>query len=234
MQEGLNILIVEDEPMIAELLKKMVLLFGASHVWICPDDTCAFETAMREAVDLVFMDLNIRGSTDGIQCAHRITQYKEVNIVFATSFCDADVLEEAIDLNTLNYLVKPYGKKDVEITMNLARIAKKRRLNRGKEATPSVKPRYLTQEVVLDPAARLVHSPEGAINLSKKEFDLLLLLSENINNTVPTNTILSKVWQNRTIAGSTLRETMTRLRKKVPGVCINTVHGFGYRLDKTD
>lgn len=167
MENGLNVLIVEDEPMLAELLKKMVLQLGAARAWTCADDACAFETAMREPVDLVFMDLNIEGATDGIQCARRITQHKEVSIVFATSFCDGEVLEEAIDLNTLNFLVKPYGKKDVEITLNLARIARKKRRQHDRPSA-SASLHQLEGGVTMDIAARtLRHGPE-TIRLGKK------------------------------------------------------------------
>lgn len=230
MENGLNVLIVEDEPMLAELLKKMVLQLGAARAWTCADDACAFETAMREPVDLVFMDLNIEGATDGIQCARRITQHKEVSIVFATSFCDGEVLEEAIDLNTLNFLVKPYGKKDVEITLNLARIArKKRRQHDGPSASASL--HQLEGGVTMDIAARtLRHGPE-TIRLGKKEFDLLALLRKHPNETVRSETIRADVWRHRPVAASTLRETFTRLRKKVPGLRISAVHGIGYRLD---
>lgn len=230
MDEKLNVLIVEDEPMIASLLEKMVLHFGARQTWICADGECAFETAMREPVDLVFMDLNLAGAVDGIQCARRITQHKPVSIVFATSFCEGSLLEEAIDLNTLNYLVKPYGKKDVEITMSLARIARRRRES-SSEVQRAVALHSLQGGYTLDSEARLLHGPDGPVKVGKKEFDLLALLTEQANRTVTVDTIMARVWRQRRITASTLRETVTRLRKKVPGIRIVSVHGIGYRLD---
>jgi len=47
---------------------------------------------------------------------------------------------------------------------------------------------------------------------------------------VPTNKIIQEVWNNRNIASSTLRETITRIRKKLPGIEIKAVHGIGYQL----
>ena len=47
---------------------------------------------------------------------------------------------------------------------------------------------------------------------------------------VPTNKIIPEVWSNLTIAPSTLRETITRIRKKLPGIEIKAVHGIGYPL----
>lgn len=228
MHDGLNVLIVEDEAAIAQALEQMVTYFGAEKVWICADDRCAFDTAMREAVDVVFMDLNIRGGTDGIQCARRITANKDVSIVFATSFCDGAILEEAIDVNTLNYLVKPYGKKDVEITMNLARVARDRR--RRMPAAP-LAVRRLAGGLVFDAAARTLYDGSEPVGLSKKEFDLLALLLAAARKTVPNETIVAEVWSQRPIASSTLRETVSRLRKKVPSLRIRSVHGIGYRLD---
>lgn len=233
MQEPLNVLIVEDEPMISDMLKKMLLLLGAREVWICADDACAFETAMREPVDLVFMDLNIKGSTDGIQCARRIAQHKDVSIVFATSFCDGEVLEEAIDLNTLNYLVKPFGRKDVEITINLARIACKKQQQK-RSASPVPTTARVNGDILLDLSARTLSDSGVMIKLSRKEFDLLALLYAHDGKTVTTETLRAEVWEHRPIASSTIRETIMRLRQKVPGVQITAVHGIGYRLDPND
>lgn len=229
MQEELNVLIVEDEAPLAAALEKMVIHFGAARTWICADADCAFKTAMREPVDVVFMDLNLRGSTDGIQCARQITAHKDVSIVFATSFCDKATLEEAINVNTLNYLVKPYGKKDVEITMNLAYVMRNRR---QRSAAPSAVPTaYPGGNLRFDADARALYDGEEPLPLSKKEFDLFALLLTHAGKAVTNETILSNVWPRRKITPSTLRETVTRLRKKVPALHIRAVHGIGYRLE---
>jgi len=103
MSDNLKVLIVEDEPIIATLLQKILRQLGCNEVWICSNALCAFETVKKEKIDLIFMDLNIEGKIDGIQCAKEITLSHNVLIAFATSYSDPDTLEEAIDVNTLNY-----------------------------------------------------------------------------------------------------------------------------------
>jgi len=229
MSEALKVLIVEDEPTMAALLKKMVMRLGCEEIWVCSSDVCALETAQREEIDLIFMDLNIEGSMDGIRCAKQITMQKDVSIVFATSHSDEATLEEAMDINTLNYLIKPYGKKDIEITLNLARFAqKKRRRTPKKPEEPRVQ---VGNDYLLDMIARRLTYKGAEVALSKKEFALLALLAKNQDTTVQTDQILLEVWQNRAIAASTLRETVTRVRKKLPNVEIKAVHGVGYRLN---
>jgi len=228
MSNHLKILIVEDEPVIADLLKKILIKLGCTEIWVCSNAQCAFDTVKQEKIDLIFMDLNIEGKMDGIQCAKQITLEHNVLVAFATSYSDESTLEEAIDVNTLNYLVKPYGKKDIEITLNLAKASQKK----FKLALDTVddKPVYLHKEYRIDTLVRQISKGNEVIRLSKKEFDLLVLLIKFSPILVDTDKIIQHVWNNRSIASSTLRETLMRIRKKLPDINIKTVHGEGYQI----
>lgn len=228
MSNNLNILIVEDEPNIAHLLQRILVQLGCKEIWICSNASCAFETVKREKIDLIFMDLNIEGTIDGIQCAKEITRNHNVFIAFATSYSDPDTLEEAIDINTLNYLVKPYGKKDIEITLNLAKASRKKLEN--KSDIIEEKSVYIHNNYHIDIITRQVTENNEVIKLSKKEFDLLVLLIKYSPSMVHTDKIIQSIWDNRTIASSTLRETLTRIRKKLPSIKIKAVHGIGYQI----
>ncbi len=228
MSEALNVLVVEDEPTMSELLKKMLMQLGCEKVWVCASDKCALKSARDKDIDLIFMDLNIKGLMDGIQCAKEITLHKEILIVFATSYSDSSILEEAIDVNTLNYLVKPYGRKDIEVTLNLAKAARKKQRKEPTNSSPPVI--WLGDRYRLNTISRALTKDDVEITLSKKEFELVVLLARHIDETVKTEQIIMQVWQERAIAASTLRETMTRIRKKLPDMQIKAIHGIGYRL----
>ena len=228
MSNNIKVLIVEDEPNIANLLKKILIQLGCDDIWICANALCAFETIKKESVDLIFMDLNIEGKIDGIQCAKEITRNHNVFIAFATSYADPETLEEAIDVNTLNYLVKPYGKKDIEITLNLAKASQKK-LQQTSD-TVEEKLIYIHNNYNIDTVVRQVSNKGELIKLSKKEFDLLVILIKYSPSMVHTDKIVQEIWNNRSIASSTLRETLTRIRKKLPGIHIKAVHGIGYQI----
>ncbi|RLA70733.1 MAG: hypothetical protein DRG09_02345 [Epsilonproteobacteria bacterium] len=228
MSNNLNVLIVEDEPIIATLLQKILTQLGCTEIWTCSNALCAFETVKKEKIDLIFMDLNIEGKIDGIQCAKKIALSHNVLIAFATSYSDPDTLEEAIDVNTLNYLVKPYGKKDIEITLNLAKASRKK--SQKSSNTIEDKLTYMNNNYCIDTEMRQVSKEGKIIKLSKKEFDLLVMLVKYSPSMVHTDKIIQYIWSNRTIASSTLRETLTRIRKKLPGIDIKAVHGMGYQI----
>lgn len=227
----LNILVVEDDAIMGTLLKKMLIQLGCKKVWICSNAICALETIRKEEIDLIFMDINIEGPMDGIQCAKEITLQKDVLITFATSYADESILEEAIDINTLNYLVKPYGKKDIEITLNLAKVSRKKQKIALTKTIPTII--NIFDKYSLDTVSRKLKKDGNEINLSKKEFDLLILLAIHSSELVTKEQILQSVWKNRSIASSTLRETITRIRKKLPNIEIKAIHGMGYQLNES-
>jgi DNA-binding response OmpR family regulator len=232
MEEGFNVLLVEDEVAISSLVEKLLRHFGCSDVWVCESAACAVEIAAKESVDLVFMDLNITGSVDGISCAQEIVKiHPQVMVVYATSFSDEETLDRAIDMNTLNFLVKPYGKKEIEITLLLAKIAlKKRRLQKAKEYDEKVI--GLHNDFVLDLHQEKLLRQGLEVMLSRIEHQLLILLAKHANQTVSNGLIYSEVWKGKDISASTLRETLTRVRKRLKGseVKIEAVQGVGYRL----
>ena len=228
MSNNLRVLIVEDEPSIAKLLQKILIQLECEKVWTCSSALCAFEIVKQEKIDLIFMDLNIEGNIDGIQCAKQIISQNDVLIAFATSYSDTDTLDEAIDVNTLNYLVKPYGKKDIEITLNLAKASRRK----SQQITNKTKEKliYIHHNYTIDTVLRQVSEEGEIIKLSKKEFELLVILAKYAPYTVHRDKIIKEIWNNRTIAASTLRETITRIRKKLPDIVISAVHGIGYQL----
>ena len=69
------------------------------------------------------------------------------------------------------------------------------------------------------------------INLTAKEFDLILLLIQNDGRTVDRHTILRIIWDtNYYGSGRVLDDTIRRVRKKLPDLQIETVYGEGYRV----
>jgi DNA-binding response OmpR family regulator len=232
MEKSFKVLLVEDESALALVVQKLLNHFGCQQVWLCDSAACAVEIASKESIDLVFMDLNIKGAVDGISCAQELAKINpEVMIVYASSFSDEETLDRAIDMNTLNYLVKPYGKKEIEITLLLAKIAlKKRALQTQKSYDVAMV--ELGNEYVVDlHQKRLLHSGIEVM-LSKIEHRLLMLLSSHANQTVSNSLIYEEVWQGKSISATTLREAFTRVRKRLKGslVKIEAVQGVGYRL----
>jgi two-component system response regulator CssR len=82
----------------------------------------------------------------------------------------------------------------------------------------------------VDQLKRTVFSKEGPVDLTSKEFDLLLLFIENPNTALSRNRILDEIWGNEAFYSDRVVDNLIkRLRKKLPDLRIETIYGYGYR-----
>ena len=223
-----NILIVEDEFINAHFIEKSILKLGHNVTAIveCSDE--AVEVIKEEKVDIVFMDINLEGAIDGICCAKLLNKYKDIPIIYTTAFSDSQTIDAATDTNSYSYLIKPFDYKDIEtalsITIKQAYIKPKQIIN--------VKPfielekgyRYYRK-------TKTLKREEITIKLTKNESELFYQLFKNLNQIVSTEYLANHVWYGKSISSSTIRDTILRLRKKIPDLTISTLSGVGYILE---
>ena len=227
-----NILIVEDEFINAQFIEKAVLKLGHNVIDAVETGQEALEVTEKEKVHVVFMDINLEGKMDGIQCAKLINQKKETPIIYTTAFSDSKTIDEATDTNLFGYLIKPYDYHDIEAILNLTikqnYVKKQVTLNANVQLFTLINENYKyyakTQTLIKN---------EKAIELTKKESSIFYHLFKNINQTVTTEYLNQYVWNDKSIARSTIRDTILRLRKKIPDLSIRSVSGLGYSLEKS-
>ena len=83
----------------------------------------------------------------------------------------------------------------------------------------------------IDEAKRIVSKGDDQVELTTKEFDLLMLFVRNRGTAFLREQILEKVWdENYYGSDRVVDDTLRRLRKKMPELNIQTIYGFGYRL----
>lgn len=84
----------------------------------------------------------------------------------------------------------------------------------------------------IDESARIVYENDKPIELTTKEFDLLMLFAKNQNTAFSREQILDLVWQEDSylVSDRVIDDTLRKLRKKLPNLDISTIYGFGYRL----
>ena len=130
-----DILIVEDEAVVAADLAGKLERAGYRSVGIAADGIDAVETAKAMAPDLVLMDIRLSGTIDGIDTAAKIRAFRNVPIVYLTAHSDADTLRRAATTEPFGYILKPFEERDLttQIEIALYKHQAERRLRESEE-----------------------------------------------------------------------------------------------------
>lgn len=186
----------------------------------------------RETFDLVLLDWNMAG-TSGLDLLRWIGEHlpSPPPVIMLTSRTASEDIIAALEAGATDYIIKP---EDPAIIHARARAAV-RRFAPAAAAAVSRFGRFEFDRI----SGALRHDGE-VIELTRKEFDVALLLFENCNRPLSRGYMLQKVWQNSPeVETRTLDVHISRLRAKLNlrpdrGFSLQTVFGFGYRLESLD
>jgi PAS domain S-box-containing protein len=115
-----NILIVEDEAVVAADLAGKLERAGYRTIGIAADGEDAIETARAMEPDLVLMDIRLAGPIDGIKTAERIQASRNIPIVYLTAHSDMATLRRAAATEPFGYILKPFEERDVTTQIEIA------------------------------------------------------------------------------------------------------------------
>lgn len=113
-----SVLIVEDEPLIADDIAGILGGHGYEITDIVDEAATALESVARRKPDVVLLDINIEGDVDGIELAPQL----KTPFVFLTSYYDQATLERARAVNPSGYIVKPFTEKDLVANIEVAAV----------------------------------------------------------------------------------------------------------------
>ncbi len=228
-----SVLVVDDEPTIAEVVARYLDRAGyATHV--AGDGLAALELAERERPDLVVLDLMLPG-IDGLEVMRRLRERSappnaRVAVILLTARGEESDRVIGLRLGADDYVVKPFSPAEL-----VARVdAVLRRVDTAPEQSPPLRFDGLT----IDPAARRVFAgpDEAEVQLTQREFDLLLFLARHPGQAFSRNQLMDSVWQYSFYSDtSTVTVHIRRLRAKIePDPAeprfLQTVWGVGYRF----
>ncbi|MCH5342701.1 MAG: response regulator transcription factor [Acetatifactor sp.] len=214
----LKILIAEDEEPIANLIRMNLSRAGYKCIW-APDGEKAADHMMNEPFDLVLLDVMLPGIN-----GYELMEYAQdlnLPVIFLTALGSTENKVKGLKMGADDYLTKPF-----EIVELLARVeAVLRRYNKT-ETMLSV------FDAVIDTASRTVLQNGESINLTMKEFELLLLLARNRNIALYREAIYENVWGGEYMGQSrTVDLHIQRIKKKLHWEDkIVAVYKVGYRL----
>ncbi len=188
------------------------------------------EDALAEAVDLVVLDLGLP-DVDGIDVLKMIRSISPVPVVIATARDEEAEIVRALDAGADDYVVKPFSSDQLD-----ARIrAVLRRLGSDDEPGPIV-----VGKLSIDPQSRDASLAGVALELSRREFDLLAFLAQRVGTVVGKREILAEVWrQPYGGADKTVDVHVSWLRRKLGESAadpryLHTVRGVGIKLVDPD
>lgn len=220
-----GVLVVEDDPAIRTGLVRA--LTDRGHVvTTASTGMAALQSVVDQLPDIVLLDLGLP-DVDGQQVLAMLRSVSAVPVVVVSARDrDADVVA-ALDAGADDYVVKPVGAEQLDARVRAV-------LRRG---APAAADRELVVgELVLDPQARTVHLEGRSVDLTRKEFDLLLALAERSGTVVSKRELLAEVWrQPYGGADRTVDVHLSWLRRKLGESAdepryLHSVWGVGVRL----
>lgn len=112
-----RILIVEDDAIIAESLRKTLIRLNYEPLGPAMTAIAAVELTHQYAPDLILMDIHLKSGSDGIEAARAIQKTLPTPIIFITAYSDDKTLRRIQDCNALSYILKPYSENQVKVTL---------------------------------------------------------------------------------------------------------------------
>ena len=216
-----KICLVEDETDLVAVVKMYLEKAGYDVVTFTKGSEAI--SYIDNTVDVWILDIMLGDDVNGYDVIKAIREkYPLVPVIF-TSARDQDLDRIlGLELGSDDYITKPYSSKELVLRVNNI-------IKRVYQSTESKILNYLDYSIDLD--KRIVSVKDKPIKLTTLEFDLLILLVENINKSFSREDILNAVWGNDYFGSDrAVDDLVRRLRKKMPLLNVNTIYGYGYRL----
>lgn len=109
--DKVNIGVLEDEGIVAMDLKRSLVSLGYDVAFVVDSAEKALELLNKDKVDIILMDIMLKGSLNGIEAAKIIKQIYHIPILFLTAFEDEETLAKAVEVSSYGYLIKPFDNR---------------------------------------------------------------------------------------------------------------------------
>lgn len=230
----LNILIVEDDSLIAELERDFLEPNGY-EVSIAENGQEALRIMEETKVDGILLDVMLPGE-DGFSLCRKIREKTHAPILFVTAKKEELDKIRGLGLGADDYIVKPFSPTELVARLR-AHIAVHERLLKSNQSRGSADDEIVVDNLIIRPRARQVILDGKNISLTGKEFDLLFFLASHPNEVFSKNQLFQQIWTLDPITEpATVTVHVNRLRDKLkskddlPYERIETVWGAGYRF----
>ena len=213
-----SFLIVEDEPMTSRFIKEILIDEGYDVAGIATSADEARKILHNSHIDVILLDINIKGAEDGLQFAKSIA-HKDISIIFISAYSDKNTLHESTFVNPCGFLVKPFKEDNLLAVLSvvIADLDKKQQITTSEP-----------QSILINHENKSISYMNETIQLTNKELRCIELFINNPNKTISLSDLHDNVWDNSYVEDSTLRELIKRIRKKVHFISIESIYAQGY------
>jgi len=221
-----KILIVDDDIIIAKDIKSILNNKELNVVKITSSHNETISFLKENKVDLILMEINIKGGVDGIQSCNEINIKYNIPIIFITTYCDTETISLVRDSSAMCYLKKPFNYAD--LLLNVFLILKR---NSKQLKTIQKDIVFLQNSFKFYLKDRLLYNNSVEIDLSKKEKEILFILCENKNSFISYERLFENVWQDQDFCINKIRGSIFRLKHKLPLLSIINNKEYGYKIE---
>ncbi|HXH20759.1 MAG TPA: response regulator transcription factor [Dehalococcoidia bacterium] len=223
-----RVLVVEDEPMVAEVVDRYLRHEGFDTM-VVHDGPSALTELERFMPDLVVLDLMLPG-LDGFEVCRRVRSAGETPVIILTARAREDDKLLGLGLGADDYVTKPFSPRELVARVKVV-------LRRARAVTVPDGERLRFGDLRINERTRVVEDARGEIRLTAREFDLLVFLARHAGQVFTRDQLMDFVWD-FDFAGdaSTVTVHIRRLRSKVEvdpsrPRHIKTVWGVGYKFE---
>lgn len=226
-----KILVIDDELDVLTFVKTL-LLEEKYEVATAETAEQALEITERNSFDLVIADINLPG-INGLELFKIIKRHSpHVPVIFLSGLSDEFDKVLGLELGAEDYITKPFNLREFKARVKVV-------LRRNQTTTSMAAPILQHQtpaDLTIDIPQRKVEIKQQEVTLTKKEFDILILLASRPGQVFSRDYILNTIWKDDTnVSDRTVDVHIGRLRDKINIIpqsapYIETVRGVGYRV----
>lgn len=222
-----RILIIEDEKNLARFVE-LELQHEGYETAACKNGREGLEMALNEDWDAILLDLMLP-ELNGLEVCRRIRQVKTTPIIMITARDSVIDRVSGLDHGADDYIVKPFAIE--ELLARLRAVLRRVKLESAQNENQQTLVKF--KDLTVEKENRIVRRGDEVIELTKREYELLLVLMENVNVVLARDVLLRKVWGYESQIETNVVDVYIRyLRNKIdrPGEdsYIQTVRGTGY------
>ena len=210
-------MIIEDEPLIALNLKKILEKKGFDVTGHAGNFEDAYKLFYANKPDIVLSDIKLENNESGIDVVKNLKMMSDFCVIYLTSYGDDAIVEKALSTNPAAYITKPFKEIDLNAALKLVAI--------------NIKNKNINSDFYYNKETHTLFYKKEQVVLSKQESDLFHLCYLSKGFFVPMHSIEFYIWGEEPTSSSTRRGLIHRLRKKLNSTIFEYLSGVGCKVD---